>query len=84
VISVFIGTILRDLLPVILEISLNTIVIVLLKQYTDRKNRLATNQVTQSEVISKSSKKVDRDGTILTIIMSFLSTLQHIVAFMVN
>jgi len=77
---VFICTILRDALPVILEISANIVVIVLLKQYTDRKNRLSNNQ----QAVSKSNKKVDRDSIILTIIMSLLSTLQHTVAFMVS
>jgi hypothetical protein len=83
---VVVANILADVVTVAIEIAFNIIVIVLLKRYNDRKNRLTANQQAQPEEAKKSNKKTkaERNSIMIVVIMSLLSTVLHLLAFMVK
>ncbi len=85
-VSVVVANLLSDVVAVTIEITFNIVVIVLLKRYMDRKNILSANQQAQPEVAKKTNKKTraERNSILIAVIMSLLSTVLHVVAFMVN
>jgi len=71
----------RDVVLMIIEIVLNAIVIILLKQYMDRKLRLSTQTQESDKGIKKD--KTMRNNIIIAVIRGFLSVILHIITFMV-
>ncbi len=69
----------------IIEIVLNVIVIILLKQYMDRKLRLSTLTQDRKESDKRNKKdKTMRNNLIIAVIRGFMSIILHIITFMVN
>ncbi len=69
----------------IIEIVLNVIVIILLKQYMDRKLRLSTQTQDRKESDKRNKKdKTMRNNLIIAVIRGFMSIILHIITFMVN
>lgn len=69
--------VLRDVVVLAIEIGMNISMVVLLRKYLDFKNRLQ-NPSKSGKFKNKVINKSDRNATIMVILMSSLSVLQHI------
>jgi len=73
---------LRDLVPLVLEITLNIFLLMKLRKYIKKKRILLSRNKNRSKAIIKNFKKCDENNTRLAVLLCLLSAATHILSLL--
>jgi hypothetical protein len=71
---------LRDLVPLVLEVTLNIVLFMKLRAYLKKKRILLAENKNRNKAIIKNFKKCDENNTLLAVIMCLLSAATHLLS----